>query len=392
VIVRPQPVPQNIVRPSTPPPVQIPRNTITKPPAPKPQAPLNGAFTAALTDEQAFARDETKGELSELIEDLADDAIDEIDGKIGRNIEETVEALEDLKKGDPSKLKELLKNGEVTQVVKEKAEAALAAHEAAVGIENGATQGFVDGKIDQIEDTLNDLPDGDKFKDQFNHVENANDYTKIVDLITRGGTPGGGGVGPVGFGGGGQGGIAIDHIDWSRLPDNSLLVYGATAPAPQGTGKPIQISNPAANGATISYVISGHQFKMDAGQSQKLEDKNWVIEFHKGGNLGNARFSLRPGYYEFTMGENGWEFFRKTQVVVIDNSAYAGDFNYLLNGETQTVGGLDIKQHEVGGTAIIEFDAGDGRKSITRELRGGETYRIGVDVRTGKLDIFPASF
>jgi hypothetical protein len=79
---------------------------------------------------------------------------------------------------------------------------------------------------------------------------------------------------------------------------------------PTFSGLPIEISNPATSGATLSYVLNDVTYSIPAGYSQNLTlDRSWVISFSRGGNFGPARYGLEPGLYTFTNTDHGWELY-----------------------------------------------------------------------------------
>jgi hypothetical protein len=82
-------------------------------------------------------------------------------------------------------------------------------------------------------------------------------------------------------------------------------------PGANFSGDPIQIVNPASSRATLSYKLNGFPYRIQPGESQDLrEDREWVIEFNRGGNFGLARYGLQPGLHSFSVTEHGWELYR----------------------------------------------------------------------------------
>lgn len=64
---------------------------------------------------------------------------------------------------------------------------------------------------------------------------------------------------------------------------------------------------------------------------------SWVIAFDRGGQAGEARYTLAPGSYEFTVAASGWDLVQKTFKVALDNSANPGDFNYVLENRSRLI-------------------------------------------------------
>ena len=114
---------------------------------------------------------------------------------------------------------------------------------------------------------------------------------------------------------------------WRRLVRQPLRIrvwrnYGYYQPAtpyvvqrpilenPTFSGLPIEITNPATSGATLSYVLNDVTYSIPPGYSQNLTlDRSWVISFSRGGNFGPARYGLEPGLYTFTNTDHGWELY-----------------------------------------------------------------------------------
>ena len=89
-------------------------------------------------------------------------------------------------------------------------------------------------------------------------------------------------------------------------------IYMNPVVEPAFSGAPIKIVNPPANKVTLSYMLNGASYSIPVGQSQELrEDRLWVIDFSRGEKFGQARYSLEPGVYSFTMTDHGWELYHK---------------------------------------------------------------------------------
>ena len=118
------------------------------------------------------------------------------------------------------------------------------------------------------------------------------------------GVYGGGGLygNPYGYGYGGNYGY--------YQPATPYVVQRPILENPVFSGLPIEITNPAASGATLSYVLNNVSYSIPPGYSQNLTlDRSWVISFSRGGNFGPARYGLEPGLYTFTNTDHGWELY-----------------------------------------------------------------------------------
>jgi hypothetical protein len=92
-----------------------------------------------------------------------------------------------------------------------------------------------------------------------------------------------------------------------RPPTNA--VPGPMQPQPFGNGAAIVLSNPAGSGGAISYLLNGSQYTMRPGEAQSFTfDRRWVIEFSRGPSLPDAKYSLRPGTFAFTVQDGQWSF------------------------------------------------------------------------------------
>lgn len=88
-------------------------------------------------------------------------------------------------------------------------------------------------------------------------------------------------------------------------------ILASPLPDANFSGGPIKITNPAANGVTLTYSLDGIVYTIPAGYSQDLlEDRAWVIQFSRGENLEQAQYGLQSGRYTFTSTDNGWELYR----------------------------------------------------------------------------------
>jgi hypothetical protein len=88
-------------------------------------------------------------------------------------------------------------------------------------------------------------------------------------------------------------------------------ISGNPLPEAAFSGGRIVINNPAANNLTLSYSLDGMAYAIAPGYRQELrEDRAWVIQFSRGTNLNEARYSLRSGLYTFTGTNHGWDLYR----------------------------------------------------------------------------------
>jgi len=86
------------------------------------------------------------------------------------------------------------------------------------------------------------------------------------------------------------------------------------APAPVSTVEEapllIRISSPASNEMAVNYLLNGTRFTIQPGEKQELPaDRQWIIEFDRGGQFGKARYTLQMGVSVFTPTAKGWELY-----------------------------------------------------------------------------------
>jgi hypothetical protein len=71
---------------------------------------------------------------------------------------------------------------------------------------------------------------------------------------------------------------------------------------------PITIVNPSEYSTPLSFNLNGQVVRLEPGQSTEIAfDRSYVIEFHRGGDYGTTRYSLRDGRFEFFVSDSGWD-------------------------------------------------------------------------------------
>jgi len=98
-------------------------------------------------------------------------------------------------------------------------------------------------------------------------------------------------------------------------PRRTIVANPMPAPPREGASLPIKIMSPEDAGAPIAYSVNEFEYTIEPGESQTLiNDREWVIEFDRGGDFGTARYTLYPGTYEFALAKNGWEVYHDADV------------------------------------------------------------------------------
>ncbi len=105
-----------------------------------------------------------------------------------------------------------------------------------------------------------------------------------------------------------------DYSRWTVYTEGDTIPedYYIKDKTPPG-GDAIRIVSPAELDATLSYAVNGFPFQIKPGDHQDLPtDRTWVIAFNRGGDFGNAEYTLEPGEYTFGSSDRGWELSRAT--------------------------------------------------------------------------------
>lgn len=175
---------------------------------------------------------------------------------------------------------------------------------------------------------------------------------------------------------------------------NVLQTAGLPAPdgppvpddaSPSPTGQ-VLLTN--VGGGPINYMVNGSPFTMQSKYKQNLDaGQEWTIDFDRGNGRGAAQYTLAEGWYEFTPNSGGWELYKKSFEVRLEN---ANDFSFiyvhdnqqrmLYAGETVSFSGVF--------PPTIRFDDAEG-KLKQKQLIAGK-YRVAL-TPAATLEVYPAS-
>ncbi len=101
-----------------------------------------------------------------------------------------------------------------------------------------------------------------------------------------------------------------DNGQWTDYGANTYVVQRPILE--NFSGGPITITNPATNGVSLNYTLDGVAFTIAPGYSQDFrEDRAWVVQFSRGGNMDQVRYGLTSGVYSFTGTDHGWELYKR---------------------------------------------------------------------------------
>ena len=91
-------------------------------------------------------------------------------------------------------------------------------------------------------------------------------------------------------------------VEPAPLPVNDSIPEVKTA---RSTG--VLLSNPAESGGIIHYLVDGAAYSLHPGQMHELDGERAPrVEFHRGGQFGDAVYNLGPGKYVVHVTQGGW--------------------------------------------------------------------------------------
>ncbi len=97
-----------------------------------------------------------------------------------------------------------------------------------------------------------------------------------------------------------------------------LSMPGILSPTPMSSDSkvPVTIINAESNGAGIAFAIDGVAHQAAAGTRQELTvSLDSKITYDGGGSLGQRRYQITPGIYEFRSTPAGWAFYKLSGVI-----------------------------------------------------------------------------
>lgn len=70
----------------------------------------------------------------------------------------------------------------------------------------------------------------------------------------------------------------------------------------------VVLSNPLDSGGTVRFLVNGEARLLRPGDSRNLDLPGpWHIQFHHGGDFGNADYTIDQGTYAFEVTDRGWD-------------------------------------------------------------------------------------
>jgi hypothetical protein len=89
---------------------------------------------------------------------------------------------------------------------------------------------------------------------------------------------------------------------------SALFNKPSSPPGRAADGASVTLINPRESGGPVRFLLNGRESVLRPGETQQLSaDRTWLIEFHRGGDFGEARYTLTSGAYRFRVTGRGWE-------------------------------------------------------------------------------------
>lgn len=150
----------------------------------------------------------------------------------------------------------------------------------------------------------------------------------------------------------------------------------------------VLLVNPEITQTPVSFRIQQASLTLLPGKTMHLPAGTaWTIEFARGRQLGTQRYGLAPGTYHFAIGPKGWELYRQTFEVVVDNTDSPREFQYLVQNEPVTVAARQTRTHVSNYPIVVQYDRGDGRSIKQVKLEQG-TVKVAIHPGDGLWDLF----
>jgi hypothetical protein len=171
------------------------------------------------------------------------------------------------------------------------------------------------------------------------------------------------------------------------------LSVGVGDPLPPGSGaggvaSGVLLTNDGS--VAVNYTVNEQHFTLQPGYNQALPDgTTWTVAFDKGDSAGAARYGLASGTYAFTVKDKGWELYKKTYKISLDNSGNPQDFSYVVGDKPQTLAAGQAQELTANYPIVVRFDDGAGQV-VARRLETG-TVNVALTPDGKSLDLFAAT-
>ena len=140
-----------------------------------------------------------------------------------------------------------------------------------------------------------------------------------------------------------------------------------------------------AGGSTVNYTIDGRRSAMEPDYQQVVPRSRVTIAFDRGGTFGRAKYGIDKGWYKFTATDRGWELYKHSAQITLDNGDNSFPFMYVLNNQQQTLQPGYRQKHTGAYPLELKFD--DGRGHTVRKMLIEGDFKVAVGAEGG-LELF----
>lgn len=137
--------------------------------------------------------------------------------------------------------------------------------------------------------------------------------------------------------------------------------------------------------SAVNYTIDGRRSSMEPDYQQVVHRSRATVAFDRGGSFGHAKYGIDSGWYEFTATDRGWELYKQTAEITLDNSDNPFAFRYVLNNQQQTLQPGYRQKHKGAYPLELKFDNGQGQTTRKMLIEGDFKVAVGAD---GGLELF----
>jgi len=191
----------------------------------------------------------------------------------------------------------------------------------------------------------------------------------------------------------GTGGLGDFRIERGYVAEALGHRIGRGSPLPGNQSELVRsgvvVINPTQ--AKVRFVFGSHDVTLEPGYQQTFSAEG-VISFDRGAGKKTARYTLKPGTYEFEVTTDGWNLRSKRYAIVVSNEGNLEPFHYIIQGEQVSLAPDEQKTHESSYAILVRFDRGDG--SATRQIRWDDsqgTVQVAINPADNLWDLFAAS-
>jgi hypothetical protein len=172
---------------------------------------------------------------------------------------------------------------------------------------------------------------------------------------------------------------------------------GFGEPLPDGILSPedmlssgVLVLNPIDNTGSVSVTYSSRSYTLKPGGEEYFSQAGQTARFDRGKGKGQARYKLTDGTFVFTATDKGWELFKQSFSMTIDNSANENVFRYVVDGEQHQIAAGRTMSHESKYPLLVQFDRGRGSETSKDIILSDATLVVAVNPQDGLWDLYAA--